>query len=368
MIKIIARCLMLITPVLCQSAAAAEDIMLKPAQIKSIGITTERLNSTKSGELSGIPAQVTVPSNQLFVVTSPLPALIEQTIVGVGDSVKKGQLLARLQSPALAEAQRGLLQAATQAQLASENLTRDKKLWEDGIIAESRYRTTQSKYIEANAALTERVQVLRLSGMSTPAIRKLQQGQDLSSLLAVRSPIDGVILEKSANAGERIDAVTPIFKVAKLYPLALHIQAPLDSLRGLKVGATVTIPAYGAKGKLVAIGHGLSGANQTVLLRAEIDQGTENLRTGQFVEATIATGTEVHQEQWEIPNSALARINDKTFVFVRTRDGFRAQPVKVLHEGVHSSVMTGNLDKSDSIAVHGVSALKAKMMGIGGGE
>ena len=352
---------------ICMDAKAADEIILGPEQLKSIGISTEKLSATQSGELSGMPAQVTVPSNQLYVVTSPLPALVEQTIVGIGDTVKKGQLLARLQSPALAEAQRGLLQATTRAQLARENQGRDAKLWKDGIISESRYRTTKSRYMEANATLTERKQVLRLSGMSKNAIIKLQEGKDLGSLLAVRSPINGVILEKTANAGERIDAVTPIFKVAKLYPLALNIQAPLESIRGLRVGATVSIPAYGAKGKLIAIGHGLSGANQTVLLRALIDKGTKNLRTGQFVEASIATASKSPSQQWDVPNSAIARINGKTFIFVQTQGGFRPQAVKILHEGVHSSIVSAPLIISDRIAVHGVSALKARMMGIGGG-
>lgn len=368
MIKTATSRLMLLLLPICQNAMAADEIMLKPEQIQSIGISTERLSATLSGELSGMPAQVTVPSNQLFIITSPLPALIEQTVAGVGDTVKKGQLLARLQSPALAEAQRGLLQAATQEQLAKENLVRDKQLWKDGIIAESRYRTTQSRYIEANAALTERKQMLRLSGMSPSAIKKLQEGNDLNSFLAVRSPINGVILEKTANAGERIDAVTPIFKVAKLYPLALDIQASLVSIQGLKIGAAVSIPAYSAKGKLIAIGRGLSGANQTVLLRALIDEGTENLRAGQFVEASIATVSENRGKQWAIPNSALARINGKAVVFIETSKGFLPEAVTILHEGAQSSVISGNLSDAEKIAVHGVSALKARMMGIGGGE
>lgn len=350
------------------NALAADFISLKPAQIQASGITTAALDAQQSGELSGIPAQVTVPSSQLFIVTTPLPAMIEQTAAGVGDTVKKGQLLARLQSPALAEAQRGLLQAATQEQLARDNLTRDEQLWKDGIISESRYRTTKSLYMEARAALTERKQMLHLSGMSESAIAQLQAGNNLTSLLAITSPIDGVILEKNASAGLRVDAATLLFKIAKLNPLSLEIQAPLDSVKGLKVGAQVSIPAYGAKGKLIAIGRGLSGANQTILLRALIDEGTENLRAGQFVEASIATAATISGTQWNVPNNSIARINGKAFVFIETAQGFRPEAVTVLHEGAQNSLVNGNLKQGEKIVVHGVSALKASMMGIGGGE
>jgi cobalt-zinc-cadmium efflux system membrane fusion protein len=352
--------------VLCihQAAFAVDELTLSANQKQTLGIITAALPPKQQGELSGMPAQVVIPGNQLFTISTPLAAMVEQTLVGVGDAVSKGQILATLQSPALAEAQRGLLQASTQSQLAKDNLARDEKLWQDGIISESRYRATQSQYREASAALAERKQMLKLSGMSGNAISQLQSGSNLNSLLSVTSPIDGVILEKNASAGQRLDAAVSLFKVAKLDPLALEIQAPLASTKGLKVGAAVSVPAYGATGKLTAIGRSLSGGNQTILLRALIHNGTESLRPGQFVEASIDTNAE-NSTQWSVPNSALARIGGKTLVFVETAKGFRNEAVSVLHEGAQSSLVSGKFNGDEKIAVQGVSALKAQMMGIG---
>lgn len=349
------------------NATAADELALTPKQIQALGISVAPLPSKNTGEMAGIPAQVVIPGNQLFIVSTPLPAMVEQTLVGVGDHVNKGQILARLQSPALAEAQRGLLQASTQEQLARGNFTRDEQLWKDGIIAESRYRSAQSQFIEAGAALAERRQMLLLAGMSASAIARLQSGQNLNSLLEISSPIDGVILEKTASAGQRLDSANPLFKVARLQPLGLEIQAPLASTQGIRVGAAVTIPAYAASGKLTAIGHSLSDSNQTILLRALIDKGTQNLRPGQHVDVSIATGS-VGTPQWNIPNSALARVDGKNMIFVETATGFHAASVTVLHEGAQDTLITGKLGGTEKIATHGVSALKAKLMGIGGGE
>lgn len=347
--------------------ATAQDLALSEAQINKLGILTAPLPPKQQGELSGMPAQVVIPSNQLFTVSTPLSAMVEQTLVGVGDSVTKGQILATLQSPALAEAQRGLLQAYTQSQLAKENLLRDEQLWKDGIISESRLRATQSQQREANAAMSERKQALKLSGMSENAIEHLQTNNNLSSVLSITAPIEGVILEKTASSGQRLDAATPLFKVAKLEPLALEIQVPLSSARNLKVGATVTIPAFDAKGRLTAVGRSLSGGNQTILVRALIHDGASNLRPGQFVEATISTqnGTAA---QWNIPNSALSRLNNKTLVFIKIKTGFRTEAVTVLSEGAQTSVISAALKGDEQIAVQGISALKSSAMGIGGGE
>lgn len=350
-----------------QMAHADQDVTLNAKQIQSLGITTSALSAVHNGELPGLPAQVVIPGNQLFVISTPLPGMIEQTLVGVGDSVKKGQVLAQLQSPALAETQRGLLQATVQNQLARENLARDEALFKEGIISESRYRTSKGAALEAQANLTERQNMLRLAGMSDAAIAKLQSGNNPGSLLVMTSPIDGVVLEKTASAGLRLDAATPIFKIGKLSPLAIEIQAPLSHARSLAVGAAVSIPAYGASGKLTAIGRSLSGANQTILLRGTILQGTENLRPGQFVEVSIATGSN-SAEQWNVPNSAIARIDGKTVVFVATAKGFHPQAITVMTQGSENSLVSGALKDDAKIAISGVSALKASVLGIGGAE
>lgn len=354
--------LLLLAPISC--TAAANEVALSAQQIQKLGIVTAALPAKVSGDVSGLPAQVVVPGNQLFVMSAPMPGLVEQTMVGVGDSVHKGQLMATLQSPAFAEAQRGYLQASVQAQLARDNLARDEALFKDGIIAESRYRLSKGAVLETQAALAERKQLLRLSGMSENALAKLQDG-NLSSSLTMTAPLDGVVLEKSVSAGQRLDAAVPMFKVGKLSPLALEIQAPAAMTRDLKVGAVIEVPAFNASGKLTAIGHGLTGSNQSVLLRGTITKGTENLRPNQFVEASIATSNGANTAQWEIPNTAIARVDGKALVFIATPQGFRAQAVTLRNEGAQNSVISAALQGDEKIAVRGVSSLKSSLMGIG---
>lgn len=219
----------------------AQDIVLSEAQISKLGIVTAPLPAQSSGEISGIPAQVVIPGDQLYTISTPLSAMIEQTLVGVGDIVKKGQVLARLQSPAFIEAQRSLLQAHMQSQLTAENYQRDQALWKDGIIAESRLRATRSQYNEAKAVLTERRQTLKLFGMSDPEIEQLLSGNDLNSRLSITSPINGVILDKSASSGQRLDAATPLFKVAKLSPACSAVG--VTTLGATTFGATIFGPA-----------------------------------------------------------------------------------------------------------------------------
>lgn len=346
---------------------ATEEVPLTVTQAKSLGIETAPLAAQRAGELPGLPAQVVVPNNQLHVLSAPIPVLVERMLATAGEHIKKGQVLARLQGPAVVEMQRAYLQAASQLRLARDNLARDEKLFGEGIIAESRYRATRSQHAELAAAYSERRQVLRLAGMSEAAIARLQSGSGLGSAVEIVSPIDGVVLDQIANAGQRLEAASPIFKVARLDPLWLDIQLPIVRQGMVAEGDQVTLPAQQAAGKVLTVGHGVGGS-QTVLVRAEITRGAERLHPGQYVEATIVSAVRNGRPggHWSVPNAALARLQGRILVFVQTAQGFRAVPVDLVAEGAQASSVRGELKGDERIAVRGVSALKAALMGIGG--
>lgn len=350
------------------SAHAADDIRITAKQIQALGIEIAPLAKQTGATGSGMPAQVVIPNGQVQVVSAPLAGLMQSVTVAANDSVKKGQVLAHLVSPMLIEAQREFLQAATQSQLSRGSLKRDEQLFKEGIIAEGRYLATQSVAAQASAGMSERRQALRLYGMSDAAINRLQSSHVMSSTLEIVSPLEGVVLEQVVTAGQRVEAAAPLYKVARLNPLWLEIQMPASSVSGISVGAPVSIKAFGAKGKVLSVGRHV-GANQTVMVRAEITDGVNNLHAGQFVEAVVAlAGVVPSGKQWRVPSSALARNQEKAFLFVQTPAGFRAQAVTLLNQSADSSTVSGELKEGDRIAVKGIAALKAAWMGLGGGE
>lgn len=351
--------LLLAAPLL---ALAAEELKVSPAQIKALGIETAQVAPQASAEISGLPALVVVPNEQLQVVSAPVAGLLEQVLVAAHQAVKKGQVLARLQSPDLADLQHTYLQAATQANLARANLERDTALYKEGIIAESRYLASRSHAIETAADLAERTQALRLAGMSSAAIEKLRAGQRVGTLVELVAPFDGVVLEQLAVAGQRLEPRAPVVKVARLSPLWLEIQLPIARLAEVREGAAVSVPSAPASGEVIAVGRSVASGNQTVLVRARIDRGAGRLRPGQYVEASLAASGQ--GAAIGVPAQAVARIAGKPVVFVRTAQGFTAQPVEVLGEAAGQAVVAG-LKGDEQVAVKGVAALKAALAGMG---
>lgn len=349
----------------CFCSSHAQEIKLSEQQIKSLGITTGSAAPQPIAEQAGLAAEVIVPNAQLNVVSTPLPGLIDSVLVAVNEPVKRGQQLARMQSTALAEAQRAYMQASTQLQLARANLDRDQKLAADGLIAESRLLSSKAHAVEATALLAERQHALKLAGMSEAAIAKLRGGAAISSLVQIVAPVDGVVIEQMAQAGQRLEAYTPIYKIAQLDPLWLEIQVPLARAATLSEGAAVNVPSVKATGKIISIGRSVTPASQTIMVRALITVNAKRLRPGQYVEAVVA-GAPSQTTQWRVPAESLVRHHDKVYVFVRTAQGFRAVSVNVVNEGQNTALVTGPLSDNDAIAIAGVSALKSQLAGMGG--
>lgn len=350
----------LLTPI---TGSASDEIRLTAEQASASGIETANLQPDTGGASVGFPAQVVVPPHQLQIVSAPLAGLLDQVLVGLQQPVRKGELVGRLQSPELADLQHTFLQAATQVALAKANLERDAALYKAGVIARSRLQATRAHLDEVNVDLAERGQALRLAGMSDKSIAVLRGGRSVGSSIALVAPIDGVVLELLASAGQRLDPAQAVMKIARLDPLWLEIAVPSAKLGAISEGMAVRVKDSPATGKVTNIGRALNPANQTVVVRVEISQGGDQLRAGEFVEASF--GAAPIGRAWVVPNGALARVGARVVVFTKHATGFRVQTVQVLREGEQSSVIGGEFGDSDQVAVKGLVSLKAMLTGDG---
>jgi cobalt-zinc-cadmium efflux system membrane fusion protein len=345
--------------------AAGPELVVSAQQAHSIGIATARPARDDRSPLQGLSARVVVPNSQLNVVSTPLSGLLETLTVSISQTVQKGQVLARIQSPALAEAQRLFVQATNQASLAAATLKRDASLWQEGIIAESRHLAAQGNHAEASALLAERTQALRLAGMSESAIARLRSTRTIASSLDIVAPADGVVLEQMATVGQRLDAYAPIYKIARVNPLWLEIQVPVARAARVRDGDPVAVREFRARGSVIAVGGNVDPDSQTVMVRALIADNAQHLKPGQNVEATVVTAAAGTGSGWRVPSSALSRQEGKLLLFVKTPGGFRAETATLVYEGVKESAINADLAESDEIAVRGIAALKGMLVGLG---
>lgn len=339
------------------TVSGLEEILLNPAQVKALGIETVAVGERDNAKLATLPAQVLVPNHQLRVIAAPISGMIDMLAVAPGDSVRKGQVLAHLASPQALELQRDAIQASSQAALQQQNLQRDEQLFAEGLIAESRLQATRAAASQAAAQVSERRQGLALAGIAPGK---------LGGFLALTAAIDGVVLEQGAQLGERVEAATPIYRIGRLSPLWLEIQAPVALAATLRLGMAVGMPSVGSSGKLISIGRAVDAGSQTVLLRALVTKGAEQLRPGQVTEVEILG---LSAKGKRLPASAVVRHDNKPLAFVQTAGDdrssrFEPRQIRLISQSSDTVVVDG-INPGERIANKGVSALKAMLTGVG---
>ena len=340
-----------------QAGATEAAITLQAAQIKALGIETVIAGESAPGRSASYPAQVRVPNEQMRVLAAPVGGMVEMLAVAPGDTVKRGQVLAQLASPQALELQRDVLQSASQASLLQQNLKRDEQLFAEGLIAESRLQATRAASSQAAAQASERKQGLALAGVAAGK---------MGGPLTLTAAIDGVVLEQGVQLGQRVEAATLIYRIARLSPLWLEIQAPVALAANLRLGTAIKLANSEVQGKLIAIGRAVDAASQTVLVRAAVSSGAETLRPGQVVEVELAAAAGTQQR---LPAAALARNQGQTIAFVQSASAesaisFVARPVRVISQG-GDSVQIDGINAGERVAVKGVSGLKAMLTGVG---
>jgi cobalt-zinc-cadmium efflux system membrane fusion protein len=348
-------------------ALALEPIVkINPEQEQHIGIRTLAPEIISSIPLARAPARVSLPPQNEYVVSAAQAGLVNKVEVAIGVNIAKGQVLAQIQSPSLLTLQRGVLDAVTGYNLAKSKLNRDTTLLEEGIIARMRFHETQSDFERYATGLREAEQTLAAAGVSESDIEALKQTRKLNSFMNVRSPIDGVILERMVTAGQRVDLLSPLFRIGKLGELWLEIDMPQERMNELRVGDHVRIENTAYTARIANIGQSVNPGSQSALVRGIIEGKPTSIRPGQNVNVQLSHAST--DRLFRLPLAALVNQEGKTYVFARTTGGFAAKPVEVASTEERNVIIHEGLQGGEQVVTQGIAALKAAWIGIGSDE
>jgi len=189
--------------------------------------------------------------HKMVHVSSPVAGVIDQILVGRGDHVKKGQVLVRLKS----DVQKAKVHLARiHAEFNARKASRNKRMGHDRLISENDMDELESKAQAAKAELNVE-------------LAKLKQ-------LTIRSPINGVVLDRNHSAGEFIRD-EDILKLAELNPLNVEVVVPSPMLNRVKKGRLATVKLGDDKikdysAKVAVVDPVIDAASGTIGVRLEI--------------------------------------------------------------------------------------------------
>ena len=346
--------------------AADSEVKLSPAQVQSLGVRVAHPILSRVDQTLAFPAQIIIPTPQLWVVSAPMAGMVTRLSLARGDQIKQGQPLVTLESPSFVSLQREYLQAVQQEVLLTQQLRRNTELFKGNATPWRVVETNQTEARQATIAVAERRQMLRLSGLSDTAISLLTSEAAITVALSVTAPDAGTVVDIAVSPGLRLEQSAPLLKLARLSPLWVEIAVPASGVRAIRPGAQVEVDGYDTPGRVVLVSETADAATQTVLVRAEVPN-TGELRPGQTAAARISF-LSPEEAAWEIPYGALIRRGETASVFVAIEGGFRLVPVAMLAEDQDHVVVSGAITDKDAVVIGGLSALRGILQGLKAGE
>lgn len=341
-------------------------LTVDPATMSAFGIEVEKAGPGTVTETTRLPGEVVFNADLIAHVTPSVAGLVRRVNHSVGDRVESGDVLAVLSSRELALARSEYLAAQARLALAKDSLARDEKLLSDRIGTERQVLETRQMVREAEIALNLSEQNLHALGQSHPEIGALDNATNASfSEYELRSPLDGVIIERHLTRGERVsDApeLAPVV-VADLSSVWVNLTVYQRDLASVQTGTKVRIE-FGhripdAKGTIAFVSPALDEQTRTAQARVVLENPEGAWRPGMFVSATVQSAAA--QSDVVLPRSALQEIEGQPAVFIQTEDGFEPRTVRLGRETDTSIEILDGVRPGESVVVRNGFALKAEM-------
>jgi RND family efflux transporter MFP subunit len=238
--------------------------------------------------------EIILPGNVEPFINAPIYArtngYLKKWYVDIGGRVKKGQLLAVIETPEvdqqLQQARSNLLTAKANLELASITKTRYEGLLKTHAVSQQDVDNAVGTY-NANEAIVEADQAA------------VDQYTALVSFEKIYAPFDGIVTARNTDIGDLINSgsaggmKTDLFHIAQPGKLRVYVNVPEQYSQGVKVGMTADLslaefPGRTFRGKLVRTADAITVATRTLLVEIDVDNPTGTLLTGSYAEVHLA--------------------------------------------------------------------------------
>ena len=231
----------------------------------------------------------------------------------LGDTVKKGQLLLKVQSVDISSAFSDYQSAVADENLANTQLERAKLLYNRGAISQNDLQIAQNTEDKAKVAVANTAEKLRVLGHPT-------LDRPLTGIVEIRAPISGIITDQQVTnaAGVQGLASPNPFTISDLSSVWILCDVYENDLADVRVGekADVRLNAYPNEvftGVIDNIGPILDPNIRAAKVRLEM-RNPGLMRPGMFVTATF------HSRQSErraaVPATAILHLHDRDWVYL----------------------------------------------------
>ena len=300
----------------------ATGLKLTSEEKHNIGLKTVVADLRRLDSVIRMAGVVKPDPDREALLSSRVAGKILGAFARVGDSVRKGQKLAEIESVEIQKLQVDLIQAENRMLLTMAELDRVKRLVKSKIAPRKELIAAENQHQAVLNEIDGLAQQLVLLGLPQEAVRRVRKGKSISTFALV-SPISGVVAERHVVLGEMVEPDKVIFKILDLSVVLVEGDAFEEALPQLKIGQRVRIrlPSYPGKiftGKISRLSPTIDSQKRTLRLWAEVPNRTGKLKPNLFAEMDVVVGGG-RGEVLAVPLEAVIRTEGKSFVFVEEK-------------------------------------------------
>jgi cobalt-zinc-cadmium efflux system membrane fusion protein len=359
--------------------SSKDEIVLPGSEQSGDLVQTQTVALSEKPDILRVAGRIALADDRTWRVGVLTEGRVEIVYAGLGDYVRKGQVLARMHSHELHEARAqyetslselNRFQAA--AALAQRNYDRMQTLLT--LKATSIQQTEQARQDLLNAQIAlhdgqiavnrDRIHLEDNLGVSADIPSDKQD--ESADLIPILSPGSGYILDKKVTPGTTVQPSTDTFLIGELSQVWMLASVRQENLAGLRVGqsATVTLPGVPDdrfEGQITNLGQELDQTTRAMKVRIVLNNPKMKLKPEMLANAEIPVGRD--KPTLLVPSDAIQQINGQDVIFVRTAaDRFAIRPVRIGETSEGMSPVLEGLKIGEQIVVRGSFILKSQLL------
>jgi len=329
------------------------------------GLTFEPTVESPMPNVIDAPAEVKLNATKTVTVASTVALSVIRWMVEPGEKISKGQPIAQVSSPEIADLNARLIEYAAELAAIQKNYSRKAALKERQLISEAEWIDAEASLNTIKAKYESTRGLLISAGLSEADLDSINSGRSVSPVTLIRAPVDGVLVKREAPLGELIEPGISLAVISDPHSLWIEAKVGERDIWRIKAGQAIEFSSDGSSlnktsGKIIWVAQYLDEATRAGIVRVSVNPTETGIRAGEFGRLTILIDDDT--EAVLVPKDAVQWEGCCNVVFVReASDVFRPRKVRLTKgDGSHYRVIDG-LNGGEWIVVNGSYLLKTEL-------
>lgn len=293
-----------------EANAGNKEVELNEAQFKSSAIKLGSFVPKNLSEVINANGYTELPPQNQADVSVFTSGIVKSIAVVEGQQVRKGQVLAVIESPEFAKLHEEYQTSKSNLEFLTLEFERQKTLSEQEVNSKKTFQKTRADYQVEKArfaSLQRQLALLNINGNGTP-----------SASVPVLAPISGSITEINIKIGSNVEAGKPLLGIVDNSKLHVDLLVYEKDLNKVKAGQNVRFVLTNQDnteimGKIFSVGKSFETETKSVAVHATITNDRQQLIPGQYVNALIDIGSNTVNA---LPVEAIVKAEGREFIFV----------------------------------------------------